>query len=158
MIAIRQNWPSGNINVEGAQFDELQDHVPPIDVYINAIHRIAQLQIVPDTEFLIQTTLTTIHSQPTMSLDGAQSVVAMVKDLEASGLLHHFLPRGIDITFFYYNENSTLLETIFQSDFYKGWLFKAAQVGQINSIPDTLGTAITAGEFDLITILELRVA
>ncbi len=158
MIAIRQNWPAGNIASEGAQQDDLFDFLPPIDVYINAVHRLVQLQILPDTEFALQATIQNINRKDTMSFDHDGSIFDILRLLDGEGLLHYLHPNDIDINFFYFNQNSVLGETLISSDYYKNFLHTAAQAGRLISYPDQMGSAITIGELDMITILECRVA
>ncbi len=158
MIAIRQNWDAAALGLETSRQDALLEHIPPIDVYLNAVHRIAQLQIVPNVEFLLQTTFSNLNKQDNMTVDGDQDIVTFFKSLNAETFMHYMLPNNIDIMAFYFNANSPLGEVIFTSDFYKNFFLSAASNGRLFSLPEELAGAVTTGELDLITIMEFTVA
>lgn len=158
MIAIRQNWDAAALGAETPRTDELLEHIPPIDVYLNAIHRIVQLQIVPDVEFLLQSTFSNLNKQDSMTVDGDQPIVTMFQSLSSEGFMHYMIPNNIDIMAFYFNANSSLGEVMFTSDFYKNFFLSAASNGRLFTKPEETSGEVTVGEVDLITIMEFRVA
>ncbi len=157
MIAIRNNFPAGNIATESKQEEDLHDHIPPIDVYINAIHRMCQLQIVPDSNFTLLSTISVISRQDLMTLDGLVEYDEITNIIDEGDIAHFIIPTEIDYMVFFFNNQSLLGETIFSSEFYDNFRLDAAEAGRISNYPDVVGSALLVGEVDLITVLELTV-
>lgn len=157
MIAFRQQWSAADLNAGTAKRINLSDAIPPIDVWINAIHQIVQLTQVPDTEFAMMSTTQAPFTQGTMTYDGQDNISQLLASLVAEEMLHYMHPNEVHYDLHYFNSNSILGDTRFTSEFFEYMAFYAENAGSQVWRPDKFGSDVTLGTMQTITLIEVHV-
>ncbi len=152
MIMIWSNLTFTEINAETQQEIVLDDLIP-VDILIKAVHRILVIDTSMSHNALLQQMLTTVDFSEDMTLDGTIPLEDISGFIAAQGAMSFYTPEGVDQEFVFLSSAWGAEDYIYSSK-YINMPLDSNEVLKVLINPDNLTNTITAGDIDIITILE----